>query len=348
MGYSQAAYRCDNNEVYIMPGACFTNFTGADASPIRQCFDVSSRRGCFGDSDCVGFSWPPYSLDDDANTEWIAAGCLQGKGRLVPAPASLSYHPGETCGDVIARQGLQTFGACCHERFEGSLPPDSGVACRHYSPEECAQGWIAQPMNFRNNQTNETKRCWIRDAFIESFGSIFVGQTSDPADGCDFLVANIRQSGLSRHLGRTTACRCTSTITPFLPPEWVEAGFSSCVRIAQDPRSWEEACDLDISDGLPCRTRGFPLVIEPDGHAAWYGGHRKVQEVEGGDNGCRHVLAEPYVDDNGFFHSVGCTKFTDEGEPQEMIIGNLGDHQAIRCNAMYTDMGFDDDFVCEN
>ncbi|MCZ6654805.1 MAG: hypothetical protein O7D91_17485 [Planctomycetota bacterium] len=88
-------------------------------------------------------------------------------------------------------------------------------------------------------------------------------------------------------------------------------------------------------------------MVEPDGHAAFYGGHRKVQASDGSDNGCRHVLSELYVDNSGLAHSVGCTKFTDDGEPQEMIIGDLGDHPGIRCQAMYTDMGFDNDFNCD-
>lgn len=329
-------------------GACFHNFTGSGASPIRQCTIASSRRACFGDSDCVGFSWPEPTLDEDKTIpQWEIAGCIQGKGRMVSAPVSLEYFHDETCGQVIEREGVKTFGACCHDRFAGSLT-DREAACRHYSPEECVQGWIAQLRSFFNNRTAETKRCWVLDAFIESTSSIFVGQSADPADGCDFLVANIRTPGLSKFLGTTVTCRCTSTQEPFMPQIWVDAGFTSCVRNAQDNRSWEEACDLEIVDELPCRTRGFPLVIEDDGHAAFYGGHRKVQQSEGGDNGCRHILTELFVDGSGLTHSLGCTKIAEDGTVVTMVFGDLGDHPAIRCNSMYTDMGFDNDFNCDN
>lgn len=322
-------------------GACFQNLTPG-FSPFRLCSETT-RQNCLGDSSCLSGDWGPIHRtlgEPFAGQAWAFMNCFQQFGRIVAAPSDLQYFPNETCGQAIERVGFPTFGACCHERWTLDTPTRKEMTCLPMSQQDCRQGWRAIRRSVPNFITGEFRVCWLKKMFIEP-GDLLLDHGVIEGQDCDAFIDPLVPKGLTEYKGSSVVCRCTITTEPFMEQNWIDAGFRTCVRQAQDTRTWEEACSIDDPpDDLPCKTIGFPLVIDEDGVAGFYAGHKKLSTD---DTSCRHAVADVYIDDVGIAHSIACVRFNADGS---VGVVSIGDPSHDECVAMYADLRVDDDFDC--
>lgn len=218
--------------------------------------------------------------------------------------------------------------ACCWSDCDDPFITGSEFGCLPYRSSVCQKGYVID-LGYIMKQTPDQ----------------FIGSTLLGAENCRYRrplnpTCWLNPSTTKQH--QKAICRCSLAEPPHLTQEDLDLGFTSCVRIAQDTRSWEDACELVIVDDLPCHTKGAPLVIDDRGRAAFYSGHRRVTLHS---NVCTHILSDLYVDHEGVAHSVACYRFDAAGEVIHIGIGDLWQEE---CAAMYIDLEFDDDFNCDN
>ncbi len=306
-------------------GACCKSFSSSD-SPALDCVSCVAEINCLGQS-CGGIlnDWIATHPGDEGWSWFVnvsGPGGPEEHRRRLTATVDSIFHHRQDCNDLHGNDELfnpcGTAGACCFgdcEIFQGSH------GCLSLKEQSCQRGWLTRLVDIK---------------FLGPHGQ----GVGDIATNCRYrfplnvICANFN---VPTNYHPERVCRCTSTTEPLVPFLWSELGYPDCVRRVNDPRSWEDACRLIIDDEpLECSALGMPLVIDEDGFAAFDAGDKRTT------SNCNHVLADLYVDSQGFARSLACP---DPDNSTRVALGSLA-FGNDPCTAMYSDYRWDHDFEC--
>lgn len=321
-----AAYRyaCEVSDVM----ACINQPSLLAFEPFMLCGDVlavhTSRDACLG-LQCGGTRW---ARERDA-------------GRVTGPPPEVEFISQTRCSEL---EETRTTGACCfaavHPRSDGAIWANINdptmvptTDCRHVTRSECESGIL----KLRTiDELPSASWCFLDRTFFEHFGRVHILADPDDNDGPLAPISPARRRATLYH-GDHTLCKCTSREEPFIIPRLVELGFTECLLLPQDVREFDSVCELEPPDDeFDCRTLGMPLIIDDEGFATFDAGNRRISPDP---DECVDVVADLYIDSDGFARAIACRKFNDEGQATEIAISTLHQEQ---CAAMYGDYRWDE------
>jgi hypothetical protein len=179
--------------------------------------------------------------------------------------------------------------------------------------------------------------CRIRRNFFEWWEADWTGHVADMEYAVHNTPHDVRPT---KHHGDHMACRCTTSVPPFVAPDWAAAGITDCLRPVNNDDPWGDFCDLPFRDefDIVCDV-GMPVVLDTEGRAAFYGGERRFDKES---RVCQHLLADPRLREDGSVDIVACM----DREEGEFVSASLGQVSHDECAASYADLEFQVGFDC--
>ncbi len=311
-------------------------------SVFNFCHNCGQRDACLG-RDCTDPAFEP-TPGSEAFIEMARVA-----GWLTTEASDATWHADKTCAELRAERGgddgpCGISPACCKEdhailsqRPAPTNCEDTEWGCVHAATHICDRGyWVAAD---QSGATTGGQGCRVKmhPTLLGVRGPV-AGVRLDPNTQLPAPFLDCYQTWPH---ATSTMCECSFQTEPFIAQRWAELGFTRCLMLPQDDRTWEQACEAGPPDDeFDCRTLGMPMVIDEDGFAAFDAGNRRVDSAV---EGCTRVFADLYIDSGGIAHAIACTKFDDEGNTTDFALADLFQD---RCAAVYGDYRWDQEFAC--